>query len=72
VVRPDSATGAARIKVEAADNIYFDISNVNFTIVSSTASAPMTPLPAIGVRHERGHSGSDGRCRNAAAAIALR
>ncbi len=38
VVIPDAITGLARVKVEAADNIFFDISNVNFKIV-----APSTP-----------------------------
>ena len=32
VLLPDNPSATARIKVEAADNVFFDISNVNFTI----------------------------------------
>ncbi|OIP54592.1 MAG: hypothetical protein AUK34_15010 [Ignavibacteria bacterium CG2_30_36_16] len=32
VLMPDNPSATARIKVEAADNVFFDISNVNFTI----------------------------------------
>jgi len=35
VVLPDHQTTTARIKVEAADNIFFDISNVNFSITEA-------------------------------------
>lgn len=38
VVIPNELTGLARVKIEAADNIFFDISNVNFKIVE-----PSTP-----------------------------
>ena len=38
VVIPNELTGLARVKIEAADNIFFDISNVNFKI-----EAPSTP-----------------------------
>ena len=34
VVVPDELTNSARIRVEAADNIFFDISNANFAIVA--------------------------------------
>lgn len=37
VTVPNIATAAGRIKIEAVGNIFFDISNVNFTV---TASAP--------------------------------
>ncbi|MFY9241952.1 MAG: reprolysin-like metallopeptidase [Polaribacter sp.] len=36
IVVPDNATGTARIIVEAADNIFYNINAVNFTINSTT------------------------------------
>lgn len=36
VVMPDLPTTTARLRVEAADNIFFDISNQNFTIEAAT------------------------------------
>jgi len=44
VVVPDMATTTARIKVEAVGNIYFDISDANFTITPSPAFALMTAV----------------------------
>jgi len=41
---PNLSTSTARIKVEAVSNIYFDISNTNFTI--SGPPAPATPTGA--------------------------
>ncbi len=35
IVLPDNETTTARIKVEAADNIFFDMSNVNFSITEA-------------------------------------
>jgi hypothetical protein len=39
VVIPDAVTARARIKVEAADNIFFDISDANFSIVPATKAS---------------------------------
>ncbi len=39
IIVPDLPTTTARLKVEAVGNIFFDISNVNFTITSPTAAA---------------------------------
>jgi hypothetical protein len=40
VVMPDTSTNQARIKVEARDNIFFDVSNVNFSITNSSNTVP--------------------------------
>ena len=42
---PNNATTTARVKVEAADNIFYDISNVNFTISTGGATCTAT-VPA--------------------------
>jgi hypothetical protein len=39
---PNVATSSARVKVEAADHLFFDVSNTNFTIVLSPASVTVT------------------------------
>lgn len=36
VVVPDEITNTARVRIEAADNIFFDLSNLNFSIVEPT------------------------------------
>ncbi len=41
VVMPNSPTAMARIKVEAVDNIFFDVSDANFTI-NAVASSTLT------------------------------
>jgi len=38
VLIPDAVTSDARIKVEAADNIFFDISNTNFNIITPSTN----------------------------------
>lgn len=40
VTIPNIATSTARIRVEAADGIFFDVSNTNFTITGGTNSPP--------------------------------
>lgn len=46
---PDVNTGSARVKIECANNIFFDISNANFTISNGeptvTPTATNTPVP---------------------------
>ena len=47
VTIPTGATSTARIKVEAVGNIYFDISNANFTVTGGGDPTP-TPTPTPG------------------------
>lgn len=44
VVAPNNLSSSARVKVEAANNIFFDISNVNFTLAS--LASPRLLFPA--------------------------
>ncbi len=43
VLIPNAATTQARIKIEAVGNIFFDINDVNFTIVNGAAAPFITP-----------------------------
>lgn len=43
ILVPVSYTSTARVKVEAADNLFFDISNANFQITSITAPVQVFP-----------------------------
>lgn len=52
IVVPNVSTTTARVKVEAVGNVFFDISNTNFTITSSQTARTLTVAssnPASGV-----------------------
>jgi hypothetical protein len=44
---PNFTTSTARIKIQASDNIFFDISRANFSIAASGKSLVQAPSPAI-------------------------
>lgn len=47
VLFPNISTSTARIKVQASDNIFFDISRTNFSIAGKGLSSVQPPPPAI-------------------------
>jgi hypothetical protein len=47
ILLPNLTTSAARIKVQASDNIFFDISRTNFSIAGSGISFIQPPPPSI-------------------------
>ncbi|MEM7582585.1 MAG: reprolysin-like metallopeptidase, partial [Acidobacteriota bacterium] len=58
VTVPNSATNQARVRVRCAGNIFFDISNANFTISASSGNPPTVGItaPANGSSSEIGQS----------------
>jgi hypothetical protein len=49
IVVPNSVSATCRIKVEAANNIFYDISNANFTIIGTCTATVPTGLAASSV-----------------------
>lgn len=49
VLVPDGVTSIARVRVEAADNVFFDLSNANFKI-----QAPLQPSLTLGLTSDGG------------------
>lgn len=49
IVIPNTATTTARVKIEAVGNIFFDISNTNFTITAGSSCGSATGLTASGI-----------------------
>ncbi|MCG8699527.1 MAG: BspA family leucine-rich repeat surface protein, partial [Bacteroidales bacterium] len=45
---PNIATAKARIMVKAADNVFLNVNNANFTVVSTTAATPAAPSGLTG------------------------
>ncbi len=43
---PNTVTTTAKVKVEAIDNVFFDVSNANFTITAAVAGFSFTPTTA--------------------------
>ncbi len=52
VTIPAGATTTARMKVEAVGNIFFDISNTDFSITASTLAAPTLVFPSDNVTQQ--------------------
>ncbi len=50
VIIPSTITTSARIKVEAADNIFFDVSDTNFTITASTVPVELVSFQVLDVK----------------------
>lgn len=48
ILVPDINTTTARVRVACADNIFFDVSNANFTIVTAPLAVTLTGLAAEG------------------------
>lgn len=47
IVVPNNLTTQARVMVRCSDNVFFDISNVNFAIVAGSPTYSLSPSPAI-------------------------
>ena len=57
---PNLSTSAARIKIEAVGNVFFDIGNANFTIVNANVPpTPSTPVLASTTSNDTGYSQTD-------------
>ncbi|HMN40631.1 MAG TPA: zinc-dependent metalloprotease family protein [Phycisphaerales bacterium] len=61
VILPNINTTGARLKIEAVGNIFFDISNANFTIVPSTPAVGFAPGGPAVVSDASGNGNANGR-----------